>query len=258
MGIVAMAAGVPALGLAAGALAVAAGVLGWRNGATSSAGSETGSGSSASGETDTETPSVAELAAELGLARLREQALHQRIELLQARPEGGSSRHTGVVSGVGESSDLLTDASTGLFSEAYFEVALETRIAAARRRLRPVALVLIDVVRDLSLGDPRQAEPPVVTAALRSTLREADTACRLDDGRYALVLEDTPENGAIWTVERVRSHLGETGAAYTVWAGVACYPAHAFDKDAILSQALDALAQAREWHQDRIEVATPE
>ena len=40
-----------------------------------------------------------------------------------------------------------------------------------------------------------------------------------------------------------------------MWAGVACYPAHAFDKDEILNQAKTALSQAREWRQDRIEVA---
>jgi diguanylate cyclase (GGDEF)-like protein len=149
---------------------------------------------------------------------------------------------------------LLTDAETGLFSEAYFDVALEARIAAARRRLRPVALVLLDVVRGLAT-ESSEADADLVTRALRRTLREADTACRLADGRYALVLEDTPENGAIWTVERVRTHLAESGTIHTVWAGVACYPAHAFDKDEILNQAKTALSQAREWRQDRIEVA---
>jgi hypothetical protein len=42
----------------------------------------------------------------------------------------------------------------------------------------------------------------------------------------------------------------------TLWAGVACYPAHAFDAGEILTQADAALTAAREWRQDRIEVAT--
>jgi diguanylate cyclase (GGDEF)-like protein len=152
--------------------------------------------------------------------------------------------------------DLLSDPETGLFSQAYFDVALEARIAAARRRLRPVALVLLDIVRGLASEEAEPADAGLVTIALRRTLREADTACRLDDGRFALVLEDTPENGAIWTVERIRGHLVESGIIHTVWAGVACYPAHAFDRDEIMSQATEALAQAKEWRQDRIEVAS--
>lgn len=86
-------------------------------------------------------------------------------------------------------------------------------------------------------------------------MRDADTACRMDDGRFALVLEDTPENGAIWTVERVRRRLAEAAPGQTLWAGVACYPAHAFDSDEILAQTEQALQAAREWRQDRIEVA---
>ncbi len=43
-----------------------------------------------------------------------------------------------------------------------------------------------------------------------------------------------------------------------MWAGVACYPAHAFSTDELLDQASPALDAAREWKQDRIEVATAE
>lgn len=153
---------------------------------------------------------------------------------------------------------LLTDPVTGLFSEDYFDIAIEARIAAARRHLRPVGVVLLEVVQGLRLNDPRPTDPHLVAEAVRVTLREADTASRREDGKFALLLEDTPENGAIWTVERIRRHLIEADASLTVWAGVACYPAHAFDKESILRAAESALVSAREWHQDRIEVAIGE
>jgi GGDEF domain-containing protein len=86
-------------------------------------------------------------------------------------------------------------------------------------------------------------------------VRETDTACRLLDGGFALVLHDTDDNGAVWTVERVRRRLAEIEPRPTVWAGVACYPAHALDVDDLLDQADLALDMAREWRQDRIEVA---
>jgi len=97
-----------------------------------------------------------------------------------------------------------------------------------------------------------------VTGSIRQTLRDADTACRMSNGCFALILEDTPENGAVWTVERIRRNLTSRHGQHTLWAGVACYPAHAFSTDEILDQATVALASAREWKQDRIEIATAE
>ncbi len=154
--------------------------------------------------------------------------------------------------------DALTDASTGLYSEGYFTVALEARIAAARRNLKPVAVVLMEVIEGLGSGLPRPADAAKVAASITDTIREADTACRLMDGGYALVLEDTSENGAIWTVERIRRHMAANDPGLTMWAGVACYPAHGFSTDEVLDRADLALDMAREWRQDRIEVARAE
>lgn len=149
----------------------------------------------------------------------------------------------------------LCDPETGLFGEAYFLVTVEQRISAARRHLRPVSVSVVDVVVDPTAKDRKHVDPFAVTEALAETLRDADTACRLDDGRFAVILEDTPENGAIWTIERLRRCLAERVETSTLWAGVACYPAHGFDTGEILAQAEVALTAARDWPQDRIEVA---
>ena len=150
----------------------------------------------------------------------------------------------------------LTDDATGLFNEQFFRVSLDTRVSAARRHLRPVAVVLVQVSEGVREGTPEPVAPDLVAEGVRSTLRDADTACRLDDGRFALILEDTPENGAVWTVERVRRALAVVRPGQTLWAGIACYPAHAFDAWELYERAAKALDAAREWHQDRIEVAT--
>lgn len=157
--------------------------------------------------------------------------------------------------GVDPRTEALTDPTTGLFSEAYFKVALDARISAARRHLRPVAVVLLEVVTGLEVGEAHVADPIEVSRGIKKTLRDADTACRMDDGNFALVLEDTPENGAVWTVERVRRCLASDHPDQTMWAGIACYPAHAFSSDELLEQAVAALGAAKEWKQDRIEVA---
>ena len=145
----------------------------------------------------------------------------------------------------------LRDPETGLLNEAYFRAALPNRVATARRVLRPISIVLTRLQSD---EHARQ-----VTYGLLDTLRESDTACRLDDGAFALILEDTPENGAVWTMERVRRLLGEQGTDVVLWAGVASYPAHALEALDLLNLAEVALTDAMQWReQSRIEVALPE
>lgn len=152
---------------------------------------------------------------------------------------------------------LLLDRESKLFSEAYFNVALDARLAAAKRHLRPVSIALIEMSE--GTGSGRTRIPPTRGAdAIRDTLREADTACRLTGGMFALILEDTPENGAVWTVERIRRNLISRFGPHTMWAGVACYPAHAFSASELLVQARAALSAAKDWNQDRIEVAIAE
>lgn len=212
-------------------------------------------------------------AASLGMGRrMEEQAAMQRLveeELRSVRAEAKETeaRVRGELQStmsrspaddddyLDDGTDPLTDDITGLFSEDFFTVALDSRVAAARRHLRPVAVVLLEVVEGLPIDAPEVADATVVAEAIRRTLREADTACRLRNGEFALLLEDTPENGAIWTVERIRRFLSEASPKVTLWAGVACYPAHAFTPQELMTAAGAALASAREWRQDRIEVA---
>lgn len=163
-----------------------------------------------------------------------------------------------IISDAGAGDAGLTDPLTGLFNHEYFLVTLDLRIAAARRHLRPVAVAFIQVVEGREGADRPLADPILVADALRETLRESDSATRLSDGRFGVVLDDTPENGAIWTLERLRRCLAKDHPTLTVWAGVACYPAHAFDLGAIIDRANVALATAQDWHQDRIEVADAE
>jgi len=170
-----------------------------------------------------------------------------------ARPNTPGDTPPGEVPG-----GALTDVETGLFSEAYFRVALDARIASARRHLRPVATAMLQVVEGVGTATIATTDPVSVSAIVRDTLRDADTACRLADGSFALILEDTPENGAVWTVERIRRALASRPPNSTLWAGVACYPAHAFSTEELLEQGHVALEAAKEWSQDRIEVATAE
>lgn len=144
--------------------------------------------------------------------------------------------------------DALRDADSGLLNEAYLRAALPNRVATARRALRPLSLGLISIDAEVATQ---------LTYALLDTLRESDTACRMADGTFAVLLEDTPDTGAAWTIERVRRLLTDQGIEIPLWAGVASYPAHALEADDLMRLAVVALHDAQLWESSRIEIAVP-
>lgn len=144
--------------------------------------------------------------------------------------------------------DALRDADSGLLNEAYLRAALPNRVATARRALRPLSLGLISIDGEVATQ---------LTYALLDTLRESDTACRMADGTFAVLLEDTPDTGAAWTIERVRRLLTDQGIDIPLWAGVASYPAHALEADDLMRLAVVALHDAQLWESSRIEIALP-
>jgi hypothetical protein len=150
----------------------------------------------------------------------------------------------------------LLDPSSGLYAQPFFLAALSWRVIACRRVLRPLAFAQLEVVDGLPDGPAVASDPRVVTAMIRSTLRTADVAARLADGTYGLMLEDTPEDGAVWAVERLRRSLTTRPGGRVLRAGVACYPGHALTPTDIVLAAQQAFNTAREWPQDRIEVAS--
>lgn len=149
----------------------------------------------------------------------------------------------------------LLEPTTGLFSEPFFLATVSWRLVACRRALRPLALALVEVVDGLPDGPLVPSDSEAVAATVRSTLRSADVGARMCDGTYGLMLEDTPEDGAVWALERLRRSLDSTPGTHGVRAGIACYPGQALTAVDLLDAARAALAAAREWPQDRIEVA---
>lgn len=143
-----------------------------------------------------------------------------------------------------------------LLEEHFLATTLRGRLAVARRSLRPLSMVCFEAIET----DGGRLTVPVATAdvaqVLRRTLREADIAGRAGEGTYACILEDTGADGAVWTAERVRRNLVESGRARRFRAGVAAYPVHGLEAEELEAKARAALDAARDWATDRIEVAT--
>ena len=148
-------------------------------------------------------------------------------------------------------SDLI-DPGTLLPDGRYFEVALPQRFALAQRRLQPISLVLVG----FETG-PERSSPALdsLVAALKSTVRQSDTVCRVGTDRLAMILEDATEYGAVFAVERARNTLHDLGEEHEIVVGVASYPSHALELDDLVRQAEDALARARLAPRSRFSVA---
>ncbi len=129
---------------------------------------------------------------------------------------------------------LVSDPASGLFSEAMLTAVLPSRVATARRTLRQLGLVLVQI---------DGLDPDQVAAVVTAAIRDSDMAARLDDGTVALVLEFTPSEGCLIVVDRLRSRIQREHADADVRAGVACYPAHAISADELVDVARQALGR---------------
>ncbi|MDQ1374262.1 MAG: hypothetical protein QOJ09_1600 [Actinomycetota bacterium] len=142
----------------------------------------------------------------------------------------------------------LLDDETGLPDRRYFELALGGRVAAARRHLWPVTVVLLDIGLQPDAeehAEARAAAFATFATLLRQTLREADIACRVGATTMGLILEDTAEEGGVWTAQRLQIALSkDVTRVKRLAAGVASYPSHGLRPDEVLNRAEQALSRA--------------
>jgi two-component system cell cycle response regulator len=240
-GALGVATSMPVLGVVAGVAGVIAAVAGVALGA------EARRNGDQLGEAENEIRSMRRELASIN-AVLQEESTRRAAEI-----ELGSAREISR-----ERTEHAFDPATGLYDERYFAVLVQQHVAAARRSLRPVSVVIFEID---SMGeadaDTRQQALGVVGDVVRRTLRESDAACRLGDLMIGAILEDTPEAGAVWAAERVRGTLlaSPIGDALTLSAGVACYPTHALGAAELVHQSSCALDEARSRGRDRVELA---
>lgn len=138
------------------------------------------------------------------------------------------------------------DAETGLPGFWSIEDALSSKLAVARRHLWPVTVI------ELALQPPPEPDDRLrhealaaLGSLLRITLRESDLAARVGHNRFLVVLDDTGEDGGVWTVERLIESIEEEFSHKThLVAGLASYPTHGLTGAAVLRLAEAALHRA--------------
>ncbi len=173
-------------------------------------------------------------------ARLREQ--YDEIRSLQAQLR----------------EQALRDPLTGLFNRRQLAAALPSALERCRERGAPLSVLLIDIDHFKRINDTHgHAAGDMVLQALARLLlchvRPQDLACRLGGEEFLLVLDNTPLDAAVerahalrqaFEALRVRTAAGELGA--TLSCGVAAFPLHAGQPEALLAHADQALYEAKE------------
>jgi diguanylate cyclase (GGDEF)-like protein len=164
-------------------------------------------------------------------------------------------------------SDLaMVDELTGLKNRRSFFDAIESVIAASRRRGKPVALALLDLdhFKDVNdtlghvAGDGVLRE---VSKRIEDTLRQEQIVGRIGGEEFAVLLPDTTPSQALVAIERVRRAIGDTpvvlssGVAVeiTMSGGISALPDGAPVNHA-MQQADRAMYRAKKLGRNRIEV----
>ena len=166
-------------------------------------------------------------------------------------------------------SQSIHDPLTGLFNRRYMEETLEREIHRTRRNGRPMSVLMVDIdgfkqQNDMFGHDAGDAVLRELASLLQGKLRKEDIACRYGGEEFVLVLPDASVDNAARRAEQLRLAVKHmrivrnelTLVPITVSIGVAAFPDHGGDGQALIRAADRALYQAKRDGRDRVRVAS--
>lgn len=157
----------------------------------------------------------------------------------------------------------VTDALTGLFNRRHFLAEIEEHLRRTRRYDGRLAVALLDLDGFKALND-RHGHPAgdqalqAVAEAMRDCVRDSDVLARLGGDEFAALLLEADGVEAVTVVERLRRRvecLPQATSGLTLSAGVASFPDHGPDSEALLRHADAALYSAKRLGRNRVELA---
>ncbi|ACF14640.1 diguanylate cyclase [Chloroherpeton thalassium ATCC 35110] len=163
---------------------------------------------------------------------------------------------------------VITDEKTKLFNFRHFKQEFLIEVARAKRFNEPLSLIMIDVdkfkhyndTNGHMLGDQVLIK---VSALLKKECRETDVPARFGGEEFAALLPRTDAKEAFQVAERIRSSIetsefenqkAQPGGNLTASLGVATFPFDAYDAEALIIAADEALYRAKENGRNRVEV----
>ncbi|HVU79597.1 MAG TPA: HD domain-containing phosphohydrolase [Gaiellaceae bacterium] len=154
----------------------------------------------------------------------------------------------------------LTDPLTGLGNHRHFHERLQRELAAAEESGGTVSLCLLDVDNFKQIND--QWGHPAgdrVLSSVAGRLRQGGEAFRLGGDEFAVLLVGVDDRQAVATAEAIVARIGEADLgivdSITVSAGVASYPQHGRERDALIRLADGALYWAKEHGKNQVRLA---
>lgn len=129
----------------------------------------------------------------------------------------------------------LRDPLTGLLNRRYFDEAIETAYATARRSADPLSLIVLDLDHFSAVNNEHghsagDAVLRRVAQAIRNAVRDGDVVVRYGGEEFVVIAPGADEEGAIQIAERIRIAVTRSGEVpvdgrlvpVTTSAGVAC------------------------------------
>jgi diguanylate cyclase (GGDEF)-like protein len=154
----------------------------------------------------------------------------------------------------------LTDPLTGLGNHRHFHERLQRELALAEESGGTVSVCLLDVDNFKQIND--QWGHPAgdrVLSSVASRLRQGGEAFRLGGDEFAVLLTGLDDHQAVGIAESIVARIGEADLGVvdpiTVSAGVASYPQHGRERDALIRLADGALYWAKEHGKNQVRLA---
>ena len=165
------------------------------------------------------------------------------------------------------SEQVITDPLTRLNNRRYLWDFLGRDLIRARRAVLPVAAILFDIDHFKRFNDTWGHEAgdlvlKSVADVIRQNVRGSDIACRYGGEEFIIVLPEATRNVAVERAETIRRDIERMELVLgdkkldrvTASFGVALYPTHADNAEALVRTADGALYQAKENGRNRVHV----
>jgi diguanylate cyclase (GGDEF)-like protein/PAS domain S-box-containing protein len=162
----------------------------------------------------------------------------------------------------------IRDVLTGVFNRRYMEETMIREIHRAQRESKPIGVIMLDIdhfkiFNDLSGHDGGDALLRELGVLLNKNTRGGDIACRFGGEEFVVVLIGADLENTRIRAEGLRMgvkdllvyHLGKPLGKCTISLGVAAYPEHGDNYEALLKSADSALYRAKNEGRDRVIVA---
>ncbi|MCL6499330.1 MAG: GGDEF domain-containing protein, partial [Firmicutes bacterium] len=151
----------------------------------------------------------------------------------------------------------VTDPLTGLWNRRHFVQVLPKELQRHARTGRPLSLLVVDLrslkhVNDTCGHEAGDRALQHAAEVFRDRLRGSDLPFRIGGDEFALLLPDTDTQGAVTVAKAITDLLAGTrlecapDARLEATVGVATFPHHGRDPDALVAAADAALYRARE------------